>query len=171
MTPFSRADGRLAPRRHRPLADINVTPLVDVMLVLLVVFMVTAPMLAAGMKVDLPRAATAKPLSPDQPVVVGVGRDGGLAVGADPVARADLVAAVRARTGGDVERSVRVRGDREVAYGDVIAIIDLLAAAGYGHIALVSRAPSALSPTSPATSSDPVTGSLAVGGVPVEGRP
>ncbi|NLH81793.1 MAG: biopolymer transporter ExbD [Phyllobacteriaceae bacterium] len=143
MTPLGRCDGRSAPRRHRPLSEINVTPLVDVMLVLLVVFMITAPMLAAGLKVELPRAATAKPLPPAEPVVVTVGREGRLAVGADPVDRDGLVAAVGSRTGGDVERAVRVRGDREAAYGEVIATIDLLAAAGYGHIALVSLAPSA----------------------------
>ena len=72
---------RLAPQRrprrlYQPLAEINVTPMVDVMLVLLIVFMVTAPMLAAGMKVDLPKASSAKALNPKEPLVVSVGKDG-----------------------------------------------------------------------------------------------
>ena len=163
MTPLGRADARAPLRRHRPLADINVTPLVDVMLVLLVVFMITAPMLAAGLKVDLPRAATAKPLPPRDPIVVTVGRDGALSLGTDPIDRDRLADAVRARSGGDTELSIRVRGDREAPYGDVITTIDLLAAAGYGHIALVSRAPAP-----PTAAPDPAA---APGGSTPEARP
>jgi len=157
MTPLGRAPGGSAPHRRRPLSDINVTPLVDVMLVLLVVFMITAPMLAAGMKVDLPRAATAKPLPPVEPIVVTVGRDGALSVGTDPIDRERLVATVRARSGGDTERSIRVRGDREAPYGDVVEAIDRLAAGGFGHIALVSRKPPADAAASAASvgSADP----------------
>lgn len=132
---------RFQPRtgRHRPLADINVTPLVDVMLVLLVVFMITAPMLAAGLKVDLPKASTAQPLPPNEPIVVTVGRDGGLAVGREPVARADLVATLRAGLGGRSDRPIHVRGDREAPYGEIVAVIDLLAADGLTRIALVAK--------------------------------
>ncbi len=126
-------------RRHRPLADINVTPLVDVMLVLLVVFMITAPMLAAGLKVDLPHASTARPLPPAEPIVVTVGRDGGLAVGTDPVAADDLVATIRARLGARDDRPIHVRGDRDAPYGDVVAVIDRLAADGLTRIALISK--------------------------------
>jgi biopolymer transport protein ExbD len=137
MTPVARQSG-LA-RRHRPLADINVTPLVDVMLVLLVVFMITAPMLAAGLKVDLPRASAARPLPPAEPIVVSVTRDGGVAVGQDVVGRDALVDAVRARVQGDDTRAIHVRGDREAAYGEVVGVIDLLAAGGFSRIALVSQ--------------------------------
>lgn len=140
-----------------PMADINVTPLVDVMLVLLVVFMITAPMLAAGMKVDLPRASTAKPLPPVEPIVVTVGRDGALAIGTDPIDRDGLVAAVRTRSGGDTDRSIRIRGDREAPYGDVVEAIDRLAAAGFGHIALVSRKPAANEPSPAPGSPVPVS--------------
>lgn len=148
MTPVARQSG-LA-RRHRPLADINVTPLVDVMLVLLVVFMITAPMLAAGLKVDLPRASAARPLPPAEPIVVSVTRDGGVAVGQDIVGRDALVEAVRARTQGDDARAIHVRGDREAAYGEVVGVIDLLAAGGFSRIALVSQTRSA-----PTAASDP----------------
>lgn len=155
MTPLGRGSSR--PLRHRPLADINVTPLVDVMLVLLVVFMITAPMLAAGLKVDLPQASTARPLPPAEPVVVNVGRDGALAVGRDPVAREDIAAAVKARLDGRADRAIHVRGDRDAPYGDVVGVIDLLAADGLTRIALVSRpspAPAVASPA-PAAESSP----------------
>lgn len=129
----------LRPSGFRPLAEINVTPLVDVMLVLLVVFMITAPMLAAGIRVDLPRASAARPLPPREPVVVAVARDGALFLGTEAVAREALVAAVRQRLGEDGDRAVHVRGDREAPYGDIVAVVDLLAAGGLGRIALVAR--------------------------------
>lgn len=126
--------------RHAPSAEINVTPLVDVMLVLLVVFMVTAPLLATGLKLDLPQAATARPLEPKEPIVVSIDRDGRIALGRDLVDRGGLVAAVRA-LGADETRTIRVRGDRGVVYGDVVAVVDALAGAGLRRIALVSEAP------------------------------
>ena len=82
---------------YQPLADINVTPLVDVMLVLLIIFMVTAPMLAAGIKVNLPSAKTAQPLENKQPVVVVVAKDGSVSVGRDAVSQDELAATVKAR--------------------------------------------------------------------------
>ncbi|ALK09615.1 ExbD/TolR family protein [Blastochloris viridis] len=129
--------GGSRPGGHRPSAEINVTPLVDVMLVLLVVFMITAPLLAAGLKLDLPRASTAKPLDPKDPVVVSVDRDGRIAVDQGAVAREELAAAVLAKIA-DGERTVRVRGDRELAYGEVVGIVDVLVAAGIRRIALVT---------------------------------
>ena len=88
----------LSPRKigeglYQPLADINVTPLVDVMLVLLIIFMVTAPMLATGIKVNLPSAKTAQPLENKEPVVVAVAKDGSLSVGRDAVSRGELAEA------------------------------------------------------------------------------
>ena len=106
----------LSPRKlgeglYQPLADINVTPLVDVMLVLLIIFMVTAPMLATGIKVNLPSAKTAQPLENKEPVVVGVAKDGALSVGKDPVSRDELAATVKAKLG-DSNGVVQLRGDR-----------------------------------------------------------
>lgn len=128
------------PGLHRPLADINVTPLVDVMLVLLIVFMVTAPMLAAGIEINLPKARAARPLPPKEPVVVTVGRDGVLTLGTETVTREGLAGVVKARLGGDLTRAVQVRGDRDASYGDVVGVIDLLAAEGIARIALVAEA-------------------------------
>jgi biopolymer transport protein ExbD len=82
---------------YQPLAEINVTPLVDVMLVLLIIFMVTAPMLAAGVKVNLPSARTSQPLESKDPVVVTVAKDGAVSVGKEAVSRDGLVATVKGK--------------------------------------------------------------------------
>lgn len=127
-------------RGSRPAGvDVNVTPVVDVMLVLLVVFMVTAPMLASGLKVDLPKADAARPLDARDPVIVTLGRDGDLRVGADPVAEDDLAAVVKARLGDDARRSVRLSADGEVAYARVVAALDRLASAGVTKVGVATR--------------------------------
>jgi biopolymer transport protein TolR len=129
--------------RYEPVADINITPFVDVMLVLLIVFMVTAPMLAAGMLVDLPKAKSARPLDPREPVIVTVAKDGKLYVGRDEVARGALAQAVRGKLGDDQNRQIYVRGDRDVIYGEIIGVMDQLALNGLAKIALVANASSA----------------------------
>jgi biopolymer transport protein ExbD len=123
---------------HRPLSDINVTPLVDVMLVLLIVFMVTAPMLATGLKVDLPQAKTSQPVNPKDPIVVSVAADGTYALGTQPMALADLIAALRKATGDDSTRIIQLRSDRSAAYGQIVGLIDEMASNGLVHIALIS---------------------------------
>ena len=134
---------------YQPLAEINVTPLVDVMLVLLIIFMVTAPMLAAGIKVNLPGARTAEPLESKDPVIVPSTKDGAVSVGKDPVARDELVAAGQgaARHSNGV---VQLRGDRDASYGDVVSVMDDLAAGGLTHIAIVSSGRRPPAPPSPA---------------------
>ena len=122
---------------YQPLAEINVTPLVDVMLVLLIIFMVTAPLLASGVKVNLPSARTAEPLEAKNPVVVSVARDGAVSVGKEAVARDALAAIVKTRLG-QSNGIVQLRGDKDAAYGDVVAIMDELAANGVTRIAIVS---------------------------------
>jgi biopolymer transport protein ExbD len=125
-----------------PDPEISVTPFIDVMLVLLIIFMVTAPMMAAGMKLDLPRVADAKPLEPASVVVVSIGASGELQVGSDTVTRETLISAVRTKLD---ERSpvVQLRGDHRVAYGTVVQIMNLLAQAGFGKLAIaVEREPS-----------------------------
>jgi biopolymer transport protein TolR len=123
---------------YRPLADINVTPLVDVMLVLLVIFMITAPMLATGMKVHLPQASASQPLDPQHPVLVSVASDGRLSVDNTPVDMDALVANVREKLDGDQSRTVQVRGDRDANYGAVVAVMDRLAGGGIDHLAIVT---------------------------------
>jgi biopolymer transport protein TolR len=129
--------GKIGEGLYQPLAEINVTPLVDVMLVLLIIFMVTAPMLASGIKVNLPAAKTAEPLEAREPVVVVVAKDGALSVGKDPASRDELAVKVKARLGAS-NGVVQLRGDREAAYGDVVSVMDELAANGVTRIAIVS---------------------------------
>jgi biopolymer transport protein TolR len=126
--------------RYEPLADINITPLVDVMLVLLIVFMVTAPMLAAGMFVDLPRARSARPLDRREPTIVTIAKDGRLFVGRDEVVRTGLTQAVRAKLAGNQNGQIYIRGDRDVVYGEIVGVMDQLALDGLAKIALVANA-------------------------------
>jgi biopolymer transport protein TolR len=145
---------------YRPLADINVTPLVDVMLVLLIIFMVTAPLLAKGVKVNLPQATSAVPLNQKDPIVVTVGKDGKISLGPDEVSADALVAGIRAQMGDDLTRVVHVRGDTEAVYGQVVAVMDRLATNGITHIAVMTNshgkaALSAAAPVGPANATPP----------------
>lgn len=124
---------------YQPLADINVTPLVDVMLVLLIIFMVTAPLLAKGVKVNLPQASAAQPLNQKDPIVVTVGKDGAVSLGADSVTTDALIDGIRAMMGEDRTRVVHVRGDSEAVYGEVVAVMDKLATNGITHIAIMTN--------------------------------
>jgi len=133
MSPRNNSGGSL----YQPMPEINVTPLVDVMLVLLIVFMITAPMLSAGLKVDLPQAKTAEPLDPKQPVVITLTKEGELTVGDQTVPREEISAEVRRLLNGE-DRHVHVRGDKEVAYGEIVAVMDHLAANGIVKIALLA---------------------------------
>lgn len=119
----------------RPLADINVTPLVDVMLVLLIIFMVTAPMLVAGLNIHLPKASQADPVTRKPPVIVTVTKDGKYLVGSDEIAREALAAIVRDRLGEN--QPAYIQGDREANYGSVIAIVDLLSSAGIAKVVMI----------------------------------
>jgi biopolymer transport protein TolR len=136
---FSTSTRRTRATRHQPLAEINVTPLVDVMLVLLIVFMITAPLLAAGLRVDLPQARNALPQNPKEPVVITIGKDGSLMLGSDAVARDQLADAIKTRLAG-ADRPIHLRGDREVAYGEIVAVMDHLAANGLTKVALLANA-------------------------------
>src|SRR4029077_16765632 len=129
--------GRTA-RRRRPLSEINVTPFVDVMLVLLIVFMVTAPLLTVGVPVDLPKTR-AQALGQDrEPLPVTVKRDGQGYSQNTPVAEDELAAKLTAIAANGYDQRIFVRGDRAVDYGRVMAVMGLLSAAGFTHIGLVT---------------------------------
>ncbi|MDN3568300.1 biopolymer transporter ExbD [Paeniroseomonas aquatica] len=121
-----------------PVSEINVTPLVDVMLVLLVIFMVTAPMLTAGVAVDLPRTAAA-PLSPPQPPLeLSMTREGGLFIGPDALEFAALEPRLVALHTESPDRALHLRADRGIEYGEVLRIMGLVQRAGIAKVALVS---------------------------------
>jgi biopolymer transport protein ExbD len=116
---------------------INVTPFIDVMLVLLIIFMVAAPLVTVDVAVELPASTAQAQPHPNKPVYLTIKADGSLALGDDPVSRAGLAAALAAATSGDKSERIFLRGDRAVAYGDVMAALNDLRAAGYLKVALV----------------------------------
>ena len=124
---------------YQPLADINVTPLVDVMLVLLIIFMITAPLLAKGVKVNLPQASAAMPINQKDPIVVTVGKEGKIALGADELSAEALIDGIKVMMGDDQSRVVHIRGDTEAVYGEVVAVMDKLATNGITHIAIMTN--------------------------------
>jgi biopolymer transport protein TolR len=120
------------------MSEINVTPFVDVMLVLLIVFMVTAPLLTVGVPVDLPKTR-AQALGQDrEPLSVTVKRDGKVYIQNTPVAEDELVAKLTAIAANGYDQRIFVRGDRAVDYGRVMEVMGLLSAAGFTHIGLVT---------------------------------
>ena len=118
--------------------EINVTPFIDVILVLLIIFMVAAPLSTVDVNVELP-ASTATPVPrPDKPVFVSLKEDKTLALGDDPVARDALAGALDGATGGDKAKRIFVRADKSVNYGDVMGLMNLLRSDGYLKIGLVA---------------------------------
>jgi biopolymer transport protein ExbD len=118
--------------------DINVTPFIDVMLVLLIIFMVAAPLATVDVPVDLPAANTQRQQRPDKPVFLTIRTDLSLAIGDDPVAPGALVAKLDAATAGNKEERIFLRADRSVSYGDVMQVMNVLRDDGYLKIALVA---------------------------------
>jgi biopolymer transport protein ExbD len=117
--------------------EINVTPFIDVILVLLIIFMVAAPLSTVDVNVDLP-ASTANPAPrPDKPLFLTVKPDLTLALGGFPIARGNLASALDVETQGDKEQRVFVRVDRAVPYGEVMEVMNLLRGAGHLKIGLV----------------------------------
>ena len=117
--------------------EINVTPFIDVMLVLLIIFMVAAPLATVSVPVQLP-ASSASATSPEQaPVYVTVQADLSVRVGEQPVAREGLAAALKAATHDDTAQRIFLRADTRVPYGELMATLDALRAAGYLKVALV----------------------------------
>ena len=125
----------------RTMADINVTPLVDVMLVLLIIFMITAPMLHQGVEVELPRAAQADeiPVRVDDPLVLTVKTDGNVWIRDQPVHPTQLVERLGPLLQNRDDKQVFVKGDENISYGQFIEVIGLLKAGDIHHIGLVAE--------------------------------
>ena len=117
--------------------EINVTPFIDVMLVLLIIFMVAAPLATVDVNVDLPASTAAPAPRPEKPLFLTVKEDLTLALGDDPVAREALEAALDTWTEGDKEERIFLRADKVVDYGELMEVMNLLRAAGYLKIALL----------------------------------
>ena len=118
--------------------EINVTPFIDVMLVLLIIFMVAAPLATVDLPVNLPSSTAQAQPRPDKPIFVTFKGDRTLAIGDQPVALESLASALDAASGNDRGQRVYLRADRALRYGEVMEMMNTLRAAGYSKVALVA---------------------------------
>lgn len=130
--------GRVRRRRKR-IAEINVTPFVDVMLVLLIVFMVTAPLLTVGVTVDLPESSSSPLPGQDEPLTVSVARDGTVFLQESEINLADLGPRLLAITERKADARIFVRGDKVIDYGRVMEVVGTIHEAGFTKVALVTE--------------------------------
>jgi len=137
-----RSGGRLA-RGHdyRPMSEINVTPMVDVMLVLLIIFMVTAPLLTVGVPVDLPKTKASLIPGKDEPLVITIDGMGRVFLQETEIELDKLVPRLRAITANKRDTRIFVRGDRSVFYGQVMEVMGTVNAAGFAKVALIVELP------------------------------
>ncbi|HEX4297447.1 MAG TPA: protein TolR [Devosia sp.] len=132
--------GRRSRRRasKRPMSDINVTPMVDVMLVLLIVFMVAAPLLTVGVPIDLPQTKAKELNTESKPITVSVTPAGDLFLGDTPVQIDGLIDAINAQATDSTDQRIYVRGDQTANYGAVMKVMGVLSAGGYSKIGLIT---------------------------------
>jgi biopolymer transport protein TolR len=124
---------------YRPMSEINVTPMVDVMLVLLIVFMVTAPLLSAGVPIDLPKSEARQIQEDDnKPLEVNIAKDGKIYVGETEVDRDRLLTLLSSMTNNDPDRRVFIRADQSLDYGMVMDVIGAINKGGFRKVALIS---------------------------------
>jgi biopolymer transport protein TolR len=137
--------GRGRPGRYRPLSEINVTPLVDVMLVLLIIFMVTAPLMSTAVNVDLPKVATSPVNQDSQPITVAVDAQGQVFLQDQKLELPELVAKLQALVQDNKDRRIFVRGDKANSYGRIIEVMGTIVQGGFTKAALMSETPAGMS--------------------------
>src|SRR5271169_5681613 len=118
--------------------EINVTPFIDVMLVLLIIFMVAAPLATVDLPIDLPSSSATAQKKPDKPTYVSIKPDLAVAIGETPVKRVDLVRSLDAMADASKDRFIFLRADRAVPYGELMDVLEILRAGGYSKIKLVA---------------------------------
>ncbi len=126
-------------RAHRPMSDINVTPMVDVMLVLLIIFMVTAPLLTVGVQVDLPKTKASVISGEDEPLTITVDGEGRIYLQETELDLEALAPRLLAITGNNPEVRIFLRGDRAIQYGRVMEVMGAVNGAGFTRVALVTQ--------------------------------
>jgi biopolymer transport protein ExbD len=140
MAGWNTGNGTERPLQTKIMADINVTPMVDVMLVLLVIFMVTAPLLVAGVPVQLPKNSAQRISQPNKPVIVTLAADGRLYIRDEQVDAGSLIPRLSALREGEGDAVVYLRADKAIPYGGVMELLGRLSASGYQRISLLSQA-------------------------------
>ena len=123
---------------HAQMSDINVTPMVDVMLVLLIVFMVAAPLLTVGVQVDLPKTKAAAIQGEDEPLTVSINNEGRIFLQETPLDVNTLVPRLLAITGNNPDIRIFVRGDKNIPYGRVMQVMGVINGAGFSKVALIT---------------------------------
>jgi biopolymer transport protein TolR len=124
---------------YKPMAEINITPMVDVMLVLLIIFMVAAPLMVAGVPVELPKTSAARVGQVKKPMIVTLTADGKLQIRNDFVAREELIPKLKELRATEGDAVVYVRSDSKNAYGDVMEVLGRVGESGYGRVSLLSQ--------------------------------
>jgi biopolymer transport protein TolR len=141
QTPLRPGGGRRGrARRHAPMHEINVTPFVDVMLVLLIVFMVTAPLLTVGVPIELPDSRGQQLQTSKEPLTISVQRDGKVYIQETEVQLAELATRLRAIAKSGYEEQIFVRGDKGIDYGTVMKVMGRIKAGGFTRVSLVTEA-------------------------------
>src|SRR6185312_8087283 len=131
---------------YRPMSEINVTPMVDVMLVLLIVFMVAAPLLTVGVAVDLPKAQAPAINENKEPLVVTINAEGTIFLQETAVDNDALVPRLQAITSNNPTASIYVRGDKAINYGRVLEVMSMISAAGFTKVSLIAEMPGSTTP-------------------------
>lgn len=124
--------------RKALMSEINVTPFVDVMLVLLIIFMITAPMLISGIKIDLPEATTSALKSDVEPLTITINTEGKIFIIDTEISISELGPKLNAITKSKKDTRIFIRGDKKIAYGEMINLISLINAAGFNQVALIT---------------------------------
>lgn len=134
-----RRRGRRRGGGNKPMSEINVTPMVDVMLVLLIIFMVAAPLMTVGVPIDLPQTQARQMNTEQRPITVSVTNEGAVFLGDQPVLITDLVTRVAEQAANGTEDRIYVRGDLAANYGAVMQVMGALSGAGYSKIGLITE--------------------------------
>ena len=128
-------------QRYQPMSEINVTPFVDVMLVLLIVFMVTAPLMTVGIPVDLPKTKAAEITESDEPLVITLNKDGIVFIQESEIKLENLSARLKAIAGNNSDIRIFIRGDKSLEYGIVMQVMGRVTSAGFKKVALLAKLP------------------------------
>ena len=138
---FKRSGGGGRNQRYTPMAEINVTPFVDVMLVLLIVFMVTAPLMTVGVPVDLPKTKAAQLNDSDEPLVLTVDKEGKIFLQETEIGLENLAPRLSAIAGNNSDIRIFIRGDESLEYGSIMKIMGTITSAGFKKVALLAKLP------------------------------